>query len=395
MLSGWEDLQDEGDIADDPLKHGDLQVGIGAGWGHLQDEGDSEEEEEEGSEEVFVDEDYLPGQARRPVGKKRRRLLEKHEKKTRGANTRWKGIDYEVRAKTVAYYDTLPETSTAATRRWKAPKKFHIKGWLGKAFRQKIEEQVGRPISDYAPGSGKVKNAGGRGKRAAGRGLYHFISLEGRRGAKFPLAEEQTITWCRQKRVRDGLKLTTRMLRSKMRACVRAHYGADTGFKASTGWVKRFMARHGLTWRRRNDNAKVGVEKLVVPLAHFINDLRLYRMRHPSTDRRWGKYGLCNTFNVDQVPLPFASSDPRTLEFVGTKRVWIKQLGSGLDKRQATLQLLIRPCGKQPRPTLLFRGRAKPQGNGRNQRLHPTYQRLHPTAPGAVSAHEERGCKVI
>jgi hypothetical protein len=297
-------------------------------------------------------------------------LLEKAEKKTRGANSRRKGTNYELRAKVIAYYDSLDEAEPRKSRLWKTAKKWHlphgnhgdtISSWLTPLFRQQVAQGVGRAISDYAPDSGKVKNLGGRGKRAAGRGVFHLV-LEGRRGAKFPDAEIQTITWCRDRRVKDGLKLTTRMLRAKMLACVRGHYGHDTGFKASPGWVKRFMARHGLTWRRRNDNAKLGVDKLVGPLAHFINDLRLYRMQHPSTDRRWGKFGEHNTFNVDQVPLPFASSDPRTLEFVGTKRVWIKQPGSGLDKRQATLQLLIRPYGKQPRPTLLFRGRAKPQG---------------------------------
>jgi hypothetical protein len=60
------------------------------------------------------------------------------------------------------------------------------------------------------------------------------------------------------------------------------------------------------------------------------------------------------------VQLPFASADPCTLEFIGTERVWIKQPGSGLDQRQATLQLCIRALGVQPRPCLIFRGNPKP-----------------------------------
>ena len=40
--------------------------------------------------------------------------------------------------------------------------------------------------------------------------------------------------------------------------------------------------------------------------------------------------------------------------------MWIKQPGSGLDKRQATLQLLIRGEGQQPKPVLIFRGKKKP-----------------------------------
>ena len=120
---------------------------------------------------------------------------------------------------------------------------------------------------------------------------------------------------------------------------VAEEYGDGLDFKASAGWMKRFMGRYGLTWRRKNDNAKLGVEKLVDPCAKFINQLRCLCLRNKSAaDGKFGKFGVSHTFNVDQVPLPFASSDPRTLEFIGAKRVWIKQPGSGLDKRQATLQ---------------------------------------------------------
>ena len=87
-------------------------------------------------------------------------------------------------------------------------------------------------------------------------------------------------------------------------------------------------------------------------------------MANPSPDDKvYGKYGLRNTFSVpDQVPLPFASCDKRTIEFIGCKRVLIKQAGSGLDKRQCSLQLLIRPMGVQPRPCLISRGPPVPKG---------------------------------
>ena len=58
---------------------------------------------------------------------------------------------------------------------------------------------------------------------------------------------------------------------------------------------------------------------------------------------RYGKFNPYNTFNVDKHPLPFASADPSTLEFIGTERVLIREPGSGLSTRQLKLQLLIRP----------------------------------------------------
>ena len=73
----------------------------------------------------------------------------------------------------------------------------------------------------------------------------------------------------------------------------------------------------------------------------------------------WGGYGPHATFNVDQVPLPFAVDNKRTLDMKGKERIWIAQLGSDLDKRQATLQLCIRALGQQPIPVIIFRGKAE------------------------------------
>ena len=38
---------------------------------------------------------------------------------------------------------------------------------------------------------------------------------------------------------------------------------------------------------------------------------------------------------------------------------WISQPGSGLDKRQCTLQVMVRGDGRQPRLTIIFRGKGK------------------------------------
>ena len=48
----------------------------------------------------------------------------------------------------------------------------------------------------------------------------------------------------------------------------------------------------------------------------------------------------------------------RTYELEGNKQVWISQPGSGLDKRQATLQLCIKAEGEQTvKPAIIFRGK--------------------------------------
>jgi hypothetical protein len=285
-------------------------------------------------------------------------------------NTRTR-YSYRAKAVAVAYYDSLVNdrgkrkanrTITASQCLVKSGDTLHQ--WLSVSARAKIEAAVGEPIYNFAPGltvrtqeSAQLRK-GGRGKKAPGKDMYSF-SLCGRKCAKFAKSEAQLIVWCRDLR-KKGTRLTPRMVQPQMRSFVRTHDADTPGaskFKASKGWMKRFMGRFGIVWRRRNDKASKSVEELISPLAAFINRVRKLRRLNPSSDDLvFGKYGLYNTLNVDQVPLPFASTDQRTLEFLGTKRCWIKQLGSGLDKRQCTLQLLIRPMGKQPKPCLIFRG---------------------------------------
>ena len=48
----------------------------------------------------------------------------------------------------------------------------------------------------------------------------------------------------------------------------------------------------------------------------------------------------------------------KTYEIAGNNQVWISQSGSGLGKRQATLQLCIRAEGQQTvKPAIIFRGK--------------------------------------
>ena len=127
-------------------------------------------------------------------------------------------------------------------------------------------------------------------------------------------------------------------------------------FKAHPGWARRFMARFNLVFRRRTNKKNRSLRDLAPRMLRFLNELRQMRVESKEVDAKFGKFGLYNTLNADQVPLAFANDDPVTIDFEGADRVWIRQAGSGLDKRQATLQLVIRPMGKQMPPCLLFKG---------------------------------------
>ena len=85
----------------------------------------------------------------------------------------------------------------------------------------------------------------------------------------------------------------------------------------------------------------------------------------PTYNKKWGRFPPKKRINVDQIPLPFVVESKRTYEIPMSKgkerrdhRVWVAQPGSGLDKRQATLQICFSPEGIV-KPALIFRGKGK------------------------------------
>ena len=81
-------------------------------------------------------------------------------------------------------------------------------------------------------------------------------------------------------------------------------------------------------------------------------------------DPKWGRYKPSQRLNVDQSPLPFVVHGKKTYEFIpkgqgSTHITWISQPGSGLEKRQCSLQVMFRPEGQQPKLAIIFRGQGK------------------------------------
>ena len=95
----------------------------------------------------------------------------------------------------------------------------------------------------------------------------------------------------------------------------------------------------------------------------------------PSYDSKWGAFKPSERLNVDQSPLPFVVNVKKTYEYVepGKSKLhntWIAQPGSGLDKRQCSLQVMVRGEGKQPKLAIVFRGKGHVKPHER-QAWHP------------------------
>lgn len=146
-----------------------------------------------------------------------------------------------------------------------------------------------------------------------------------------------------------GSKVSKLWFKKKMKSKIEMCYGKQEAeeFKASDNWFQRFKRRHNIALRRRTNKKKNSAEDGRETIQRFHRNLRKAvqskRRRNDSVmDDKYERWLQKNRYNVDQVPLPFVIEQDKTYDFVRTKQVWVSQPSTGLDKRQATLQLCIR-----------------------------------------------------
>lgn len=215
------------------------------------------------------------------------------------------------------------------------------------------------------------KHKGGAGNKLPGR--------EQRRGDPngpwFEDEEAKVMKRFRETR-RSKNRVSTRYLKVWMRQFVadginpnEQHDPRRVKFQASEGWLRAFMKRNGLVTRKTTNKNSKSIMCLLPALVRFTLAVMQFRAANPAPpgpnnadESIFGRFGPRNTFNGDQVPLAFIEGAHRgTVEFKGAERVEVAQVGNGLDKRQASLQLIIRPLGQQPWPGLVLRRKKHPK----------------------------------
>ena len=211
----------------------------------------------------------------------------------------------------------------------------------------------------------KRKELGGR-RQVGSRITRSRRKIRNNTNAHFKLAEQRVMEDFKVIREK-GLKVSHAWIVSGMRKFIRQFYGdhkADS-FKASKNWMAGFKARHKISLHRRTNKKAVGSMEMLPILQNFHRQLKKdvgsCRGRDGGIkDQVWGRWLPEARYNVDQVPLPFIVDQDTTYETTGSTSVWIAQPSSGLDKRQCTLQLCIRPSDQQPvPPAVIFRGKGK------------------------------------
>lgn len=128
-----------------------------------------------------------------------------------------------------------------------------------------------------------------------------------------------------------------------------------------------FLKRYKIRMRAKQRNKKIAKHDLIPVMKKWHATTREKLIRtgfSEGYDEKWGRYKPRKRFNVDQSPLPFVLYRGKTYEHFEpgesqTKKVWIAQPGSGLEKRQCSLQICLRPEGECPRLAIIFRGKGR------------------------------------
>ena len=157
---------------------------------------------------------------------------------------------------------------------------------------------------------------------------------------------------------------------------------SDDGATVRKHVITSFLKKYNVRMRTKQRNRAKPRESYREDLMkwHATTRERLVRTAGSSTsyDPKWGYYKPEERFNVDQTPMPFAIDVKRTYEIIdpATKKyhkTWIKTPGSGLEKRQCTVQVCTRAAGKQPPVAIIFRGK----GNVRPDEKAAYHPRVH------------------
>ena len=128
--------------------------------------------------------------------------------------------------------------------------------------------------------------------------------------------------------------------------------------------AQEFIKRYKLKVRRIQRKKQEDKECFVDALRNWHTQYRegLIKSQKPGSkfDKVWGRFLPHQRFNVDQVPMPFILDKKTTYESPKgrNEKVWIACPGSGLEKRQCSLQLCFSP-ENDVRIEIIFRGKGK------------------------------------
>ena len=164
----------------------------------------------------------------------------------------------------------------------------------------------------------------------------------GGRKAALPDMEEELVTWKESLRAHN-LRVTRSNIQSKTLELTQAR-GED--FRASDGWLQKFLKRHSFSLRRRTTVGQRLPQDLITKVVGFI--MSTWKLRH-SKD-----YPLSLIGNMDEMPLWLDMPGETTITRRGEQSVPLRTTGH--EKGRFTVILSAMADGRKLKPYVVFKG---------------------------------------
>lgn len=175
-------------------------------------------------------------------------------------------------------------------------------------------------------------------------------AFRGPRKGAFPEVEAPLTEFIKERRSRC-LAVTTEIVQTKAREIARAHGIDHSKFKASRGWIQKYMKRAGFSLRRRTSvMQKLPAdyeEKLISFQRYVISVRKLYEFLP-------GQIG-----NADETPIFFDMPTAQTIHMKGDRQVSVRTTGN--EKSRITVMLGCTADGRKLPPYIIFKRKTMPK----------------------------------
>ena len=178
----------------------------------------------------------------------------------------------------------------------------------------------------------------------AARGL-HLRSGSGRKLSYPKEVDEEIAEWILIRRDAH-LPVSTELVKAKAKLLIKPH---NPQFRASKGWLEKFLSRHSLSMRARTSISQKLPAQLERKLESFLNEVRVLRVRHG--------YSPDMIINKDETPMYFDMVPEKTISKKGKKEVHVRS--SGAEKRKLTVTLTCTGDGEMIPALAIFKGKRK------------------------------------
>lgn len=175
-------------------------------------------------------------------------------------------------------------------------------------------------------------------------------AFRGPKNGRFPEIEDDLCAFVNLLRSKAN-PVTAEVLQVKARELARDKGVPRGSFKASRGWIERFMRRKNFSLRRRTTIS----QKLPADYEHKLVEFQ----RHVIKLRKQKEYPFGQIGNADETPVYFDMPSASTIAEKGSKTVQIRSCGH--EKSRVTVMLAITADGRKLPPYVILKRKTVPK----------------------------------